>query len=1037
MLARVVWCAAVAACVGCADRDPSVPRAEDGGAVIADAGGESDAGLLRRRDGGGAVVDAGAGSDDGGGIPVLPPEVVLLEAHGAVPTVGPTAGGTPVTISGRGFVSGTRVTVGGQMLVDAVIAQERRITGRTPPGVAGVASILIENRVGRAEVRGGFTYQDDVALTGVTPIRGPREGGTELVLTGNGFTPGAAVLVGTRPALDVRVDSPTRIRAMTPTGDRGGPVRVSIVGRSGLASRADAFTYVDVPSAFTLRPVAGPLAGGGTVTMLLPQHNAELAGASVLFGDRVAPSVVVRGPTELLVTVPGGAAVGSVDVALVTADGSVVAPRGYAYFGTQNALSVQAVLPASGPLEGGNDVRVVGTGFDSGVSEVRVGGALASAIGLESAQVLRVTAPPGAEGLADVAVFATGGRVATLTRVYRYESRLALSGVAPAEGPVAGGTLVQVRGEGFGPDTRVFFGPLAATDLHVVDAGELYVRTPAASAGSADVTVRAGVRSAVLPRAFTYLDAVRLARVTPGRGGMAGGTWVNVTGTGFTPNTRAFFGGVPGVEAQFVDAYTLAVRTPPGAAGYVDVAIAGERGAAVLPRAYEYFDPAVAGGGATGGVVRGSVHVTVLDGTDGTRISGAYATLAVTGATLYQGITNRAGQVTFSGPDLSGRQVVTAAKEGYSATTVVATDAPDITVFLNPLNVASGLQPGGELSTIRGLVRDAFKGIPTPPVGYQKAVIVTTSQADRFTPNPPAPGIVDILRDTGSREDLPFEVLSRPGDVALYGLAGHLSADGRDFVSFQMGLVRHLDVPVAGNLEDVLLTIGTALSARLEAPLLNAPPLGPDGPTAYRMRVYLELGSDGALTFFRLPESTSEPRLVHEHLVPLGGGLLPNARYTVVAGAYNVVDGDEFSPLVQYTEENITDLSQPVPLGPMMALASPVSPADIDFLEGNRFVWSLVTPPTPGFSLVYVLQPGGLGFVSLWEMIVPGVTRQVQLPDLRALGGLTGIPSGEVLYWAILSVEGPTFSIDDFRYDALSPARWKNYSIAPYIFITR
>jgi hypothetical protein len=69
-------------------------------------------------------------------------------------------------------------------------------------------------------------------------------------------------------------------------------------------------------------------------------------------------------------------------------------------------------------------------------------------------------------------------------------------------------------------------------------------------------------------------------------------------------------------------------------------------------------------------------------------------------------------------------------------------------------------------------------------------------------------------------------------------------------------------------------------------------------------------------------------------------------------------------------------------------------------------------------------------------MIVPGALHEVEIPDLRALGGLTGLPASEVLFWVILSAEGPEFAIDGFDYRAFDASRWKTYSIAPYIFIT-
>jgi hypothetical protein len=489
------------------------------------------------------------------------------------------------------------------------------------------------------------------------------------------------------------------------------------------------------------------------------------------------------------------------------------------------------------------------------------------------------------------------------------------------------------------------------------------------------------------------------------------------------------------VEVTFVDAATLTARTPPGAVGPADLVVLGGQGAAVLQAGYTYFDPTSVYGGTSGGRVIGAVNVSVLDGATGDRLSGAFATLAVSGTTLYQGITDRNGQVVFSGPDLSGRQVATAAKEGYSASTVVAFDAENVTVFLSPLSVSFGVGPGPELGIIRGVVKSAFKGIPPPPEGFIKAVLVTSTMADRFTPNPQAQGVVAVLTDT-TAEDAPYEIFTRNGDLAVYALAGHLNAEGTVFVPFQMGIHRYVFVPDGGFLEGVDVTMDAALNATLDARLLTPPPLDPEGPTAYRMRVFLELGIDGVVTFFQIPESTLEPRVVQEHL-PVVGGSIAGSTYTVVAGAYNVFDGQEYSPLSVYTKKGIVDLQGPVEIGPFMGLATPIRPGDAEYLDGNRFAFGLVDPPTPSFSLLYVLRPSGLGFTSIWEVILPAEVREVQVPDLPSLAGLVGLPPNEVLYWVVIPVLGPPFAIDAFDYRAFDTRGWTTYSIAPFVFLTR
>jgi hypothetical protein len=67
-----------------------------------------------------------------------------------------------------------------------------------------------------------------------------------------------------------------------------------------------------------------------------------------------------------------------------------------------------------------------------------------------------------------------------------------VSGVAPAEGPLAGGTTVTVSGANFTPTTTVSFGATAAASTTFVDADEIQAVSPSEGYGAVDVTVASG-----------------------------------------------------------------------------------------------------------------------------------------------------------------------------------------------------------------------------------------------------------------------------------------------------------------------------------------------------------------------------------------------------------------------------------------------------------------------------------------------------------------------------------------------------------------
>jgi hypothetical protein len=597
---------------------------------------------------------------------------------------------------------------------------------------------------------------------------------------------------------------------------------------------------------------------------------------------------------------------------------------------------------------------------------------------------------------------------------------------------------VELTGDGFGPRAEVFFGPLAAPVVRSLDARTLRARTPPAAAGPVDLVVRQGGSVAMLPSGFTYYDQPLLYRVTPGRGAVAGGTYVTLTGSGFTAASRPFFNGAPAVDVSLVNAGTITARTPPGTVGPAVVAVESDYDSTSMAGAYEYFDPRSRYGGTSGGPIEGALNLTVLDGWTGRRLPGAFATLLSTGPTRYQGLTDEHGQLVFSGPDLRGRQTLTAAREGYSATSVLAFDAENLTVFLSPLSVSLGPgTPGPPVPTVRGKVKNAFKPIPPPPAGYRKAVLVTTTASSRWQALYVSTDYLDVLLEDG-QEDQPYEVKTRYGDVAVYALAGHLSESATHFVPYVMGIHRYLSI-ILGTpvVEGIDVTLDADLNATLDARLLHAPPLSTDGPTVYRMRVFLDLGIDGVVTFFQLPESTGEPRLVQEHL-PVITGSIAASSFTIVAGAYRLIEGQyETLPRTEVVKEGVTQVHGPLDLGPLMGIAQALRPAEAGYLEDQRFVWGIDEPPHPSFFLIYLPQQIGTYSAAIWEVIVPGHLREIRAPDLAALAGLAGIPAAATPDWYLTAAETREFSIDAFDYRDFYGSRWLSSSSTRYTFLTR
>ncbi|MCI0347851.1 MAG: Ig-like domain-containing protein, partial [Acidobacteriales bacterium] len=85
-----------------------------------------------------------------------------------------------------------------------------------------------------------------------------------------------------------------------------------------------------------------------------------------------------------------------------------------------------------------------------------------------------------------------------------------IASVAPANGPVTGGTSVTITGQGFTSTSSVFFGQSAAASTTFVDSSTLQAVAPAGSQGSVEVRVVNVNGTAALPAGFTYTPPPRV-----------------------------------------------------------------------------------------------------------------------------------------------------------------------------------------------------------------------------------------------------------------------------------------------------------------------------------------------------------------------------------------------------------------------------------------------------------------------------------------------------------------------------------------------
>ena len=188
---------------------------------------------------------------------------------GVNPNNGPTAGGTPITISGTNFVSGATATLGGTAATNVVVVNSTTITATTAAHAAGAVTVTVTNPDTQSgSLTNGYTYNPAPTVTGVSPNNGPAAGGTSITISGTNFVSGATATLGGTGATNVVVVNSTTITATT-AAHAAGAVTVTVTNpdtQSG--SLTNGYTYLGpAPTVTGVNPNNGPAAGGTPITI--------------------------------------------------------------------------------------------------------------------------------------------------------------------------------------------------------------------------------------------------------------------------------------------------------------------------------------------------------------------------------------------------------------------------------------------------------------------------------------------------------------------------------------------------------------------------------------------------------------------------------------------------------------------------------------------------------------------------------------------------------------------------------------------------
>jgi hypothetical protein len=238
---------------------------------------------------------------------------------GIAPSTGSAAGGTPVTVTGTGFLTATAVAFGGTAGTGLSITSDTSLTITSPVGSAGTVHVTVTNPTGTSATSGSdqFTYVAPATVTNVTST------------LGNGaYKAGQLIPISVTFSTSVNVTGIPTLTLAT-----AGTVNEAVNYTSGSGSNTLLFNYTvqagDTSADLNYLSTSALALNGGTITnsglnsvLTLPALNGagSLATNKNIVVDTTAPSGGA-------VTVNGTTASGAGSTSATTNTGFTIGPR--------------------------------------------------------------------------------------------------------------------------------------------------------------------------------------------------------------------------------------------------------------------------------------------------------------------------------------------------------------------------------------------------------------------------------------------------------------------------------------------------------------------------------------------------------------------------------------------------------------------------------------------------------------------------------------------------------------------------------------
>lgn len=881
-------------------------------------------------------------------------------------------------------------------------------------------------------------------INSIVPNRGTWEGGTRLRIVGEQFVEGSRVLLGPLPCQEVVVESENHITCYTAPANPPGVVDVVVRWPEGDAEGVlpDGYTYFRPAVVGSMEPDRGPVRGGIEVEFT---GEGFIEPTEVRFGPYRSTRVTIDEDGRRLVAVLPPGTPGSYDVRVTNLNGEAMLEDAFTY---SEELLVRGLEPRWGWTTGDDEVRLLGAGLVE-ESDVRFDGRQSTVVAEELGRTrLVVRTPRGDAGTVTVDVENVNGEW-RLDKAFLYvdpdATDFQLDGAAPTRIPTLGGTEIFIGGGGFDETVEIEVGG-ALAQCQVEAPQVLRCQAPPHERGVVDIVARKLVDGEIdeveLEDALTYYLPVEIFDIRPPRGSVSGGTVVEVLGRGFAEPVDLMLDGVPLLDVELIDDQRVVGRTPPSRSGLVTLTAETPDDRALLPEAYEYFDPTTRFGGVWGETIEGAVNVTVLNTFNAEPVVQAFVMLEDLEGNTRVSVTDEAGRVTISDIGLTGPYAITAAHPDYETATFERVTVENSTFYLYPFTPPSGGGGGGQermASELMGTL-SGIDALPKPlEEGQSLVAFVETTHSSPYNrrglPWPEPRGILS--------EDGPFHIFCRPGELAIVATAAYVRTEAltayqngtvgywdmrEDITPIAMGVHRFISVSPGESVSNLDVIIDHRMDTDVAVTLDNPSGVVPGAPEIYEAWPFLDFGAEG---YWELdPRAEGMTHLLTVPHLPDISDWDQDISYEWVGLAR--ADNDFWEPYT-LTFERTRDVAEGVTIGPFVGAPFPINPRAGGALDNRRTLeWGLyagVEGPTepPHAHLISITRADR---TPVWTYVTPGAVTRVEVPALPQEVLNRDLPvQGDMEMTIIPFIIDGRFDYGEFTYDDLSTWKRKSYSV--------